>query len=154
MNNRKWQIILICTKNRHIDKWIMLHVFVYVYCTLIMLHIFNMQSSFQCYSFFAYCQCKTSFVSSLQSRAVAVVASAVGWNLSAKRAYVKFSKEHIHSYLSWLSHCGLILGLKEWYCCLLADLHFKKQKASSGGEWFVKPSPTILTCEEKVITTK
>ena len=27
INNRKWGIILICTKNRHIDKWIMLGVF-------------------------------------------------------------------------------------------------------------------------------
>ena len=32
----------------------------------------------------------------------------------------------IHNHLSLLSHCGLILHLKEWNWCTQADLHIKK----------------------------
>ena len=37
-----------------------------------------------------------------------------------------------NSHLSSLSHCGLILGLKQWSWCARADLHFKKKKVLAG----------------------
>ena len=51
----------------------------------------------------------------------------------------------VHSHLSSLSHCGLILGLKEWSQSVQAI----KGKKSASWEWIVKSSRFILTSEEK-----
>ena len=55
----------------------------------------------------------------------------------------------VHSYHSLLSHCGLVLGLKEWNWCALADLYFKKTAVR---QRFVKPIPIILAHQEKPCT--
>ena len=40
----------------------------------------------------------------------------------------------IRSHLSTLSHCVLILNLREWSWCMRADLHFLKKKVQVGND--------------------
>ena len=58
----------------------------------------------------------------------------------------------VHSRLSSLNHCGMILGLKElnWYARVDFDLFKKiKIKKRPAGECYVEPSLIILSWQEK-----
>ena len=53
----------------------------------------------------------------------------------------------VHSRFSSMSHCGLILGLKEWNWRAGADLRVKKKKKKKQAkEGFIETSPN--PCEE------
>ena len=68
----------------------------------------------------------------------------------------RFSSSHlwcplIHSHLSSLSFCGLILASRRSITCELISA--RDQKESINGEWFLTPSLKFLTCKEKANTT-